>query len=101
LRLGDGRPVSTTPVNCGVLFALSLAVALRQLPEGVSYVDDCSWVVSFNAQSDFKREAVGLLEQVRAVLLEYGFTVGGAKTEVAFGKRGKGRSADTSLGDVT
>jgi len=59
----DGSPVATTPVSCGVpqgslcspvLFALTLAEALAQAPEGVSHVDDCSSIISFNARTDFQ-----------------------------------------------
>ena len=64
-------------VNCGVpqgslcspvLFALTLAEALRKLPDGISYVDDCSWVISFEDKREFQREASRLLDKVHDVL---------------------------------
>jgi len=89
----DGRLIKVAPINCGVpqgspcspvLFAPTLAEALEQTREGVSYVDDCSWVISFNAQRDFKREAVKLLDEVHKAFTDHGFTLDKDKTEVAW-----------------
>ena len=67
----NGGVASRQKVNYGipqgspcspVLFALTLAVALRRdLVPGVSYTDDCGWIVSFDIQAEFHREACGLL----------------------------------------
>jgi hypothetical protein len=67
-----------------VLFALILAGALKKLPDGVSYVDDCSWVINFASQREFKQRARVLLDLVHATVREPGFTVDGAKTRVAW-----------------
>jgi hypothetical protein len=78
----NNRPAGKREVNCGVpqrslcspvLFALTLAVALSKLPEGISYVDDCSWTFSFAGQSDFQQEARSRLDNIRDTLLEAGF----------------------------
>ena len=39
-------------------------LALGDVRPGVSYVDDCSWVISFNSQAEFKRKATELLDEV-------------------------------------
>jgi len=87
----DGKPAATMPVTCGVpqgspcspvLFTLTLAGALAHLPEGVSYVDDCSWVFSFNAQRDFQSQAIALLDKVKTTLSDHGFQIDQNKTEV-------------------
>jgi hypothetical protein len=86
-------PAGRRVVNCGVpqgspcspvLFALTLAEALRKLPEGVSYVDDCSWAFSFAGQTDFQKEAGSRLDKIRDILLEAGFRMDKDKTEVWF-----------------
>jgi hypothetical protein len=55
----DGKMAGRKKTECGVpqgspcspvLFALTLAKALAKLPDGVSYVDDCTWCVSFTSQ---------------------------------------------------
>jgi ribonuclease HI len=89
----DGKPVERSAVNCGVpqgspcspvLFALTLANAVRELPDGISYVDDCSWIISFTKQRDFQEQATTLLDQVNSTLAEHGFKMDEAKTEVAW-----------------
>jgi len=102
----DGQVVSSQPVDCGVpqgspcspvLFAPSLAVALKELPPGVSYVDDCSWVIDFSTQVEFEREARSLLDSVHFKLQEHGFAMDEAKTEVAWvfaGERPRAASKD-------
>jgi hypothetical protein len=67
-----------------VLFALMLAKALAKLPDGVSYVDDCTWCVSFTSQREFKETARTLLDQVHDRLSEAGFAMDEGKTEVAW-----------------
>jgi hypothetical protein len=61
----DGKMAQRRKTECGVpqgspcspvLFALTLAGALSKLPDGVSYVDDCSWVVSFTSQPRIQRK---------------------------------------------
>jgi hypothetical protein len=73
----DGKPVGRSAVNCGapqgspcspVLFALTLANALRDLPNGISYVDDCSWAISFTKQKDFQEQSTALPDQVNATV---------------------------------
>jgi hypothetical protein len=58
----DNRPTSKRAIQCGVpqgspsspvLLALTLAEALDKLPDGISYVDNCSWTFSFASQTDF------------------------------------------------
>jgi hypothetical protein len=78
-----------------VLFALTLAGALAQLPDGVSYVDDCTWVISFTSQREFKEKARALLDQVHARLSEFGFSMDEGKTEVAWIFAGPKPSAAT------
>jgi hypothetical protein len=85
----DNRPVGKGAVNCGVpqgspcspvLFALTLAEALDKLPDGISYVDDCSWTFNFGGQTDFQREASACLDNIRDTLLEAGFRMDKDKT---------------------
>jgi hypothetical protein len=84
---------SVRDVNCGVpqgspcspvLFALTLAEALDKLPDGVSYVDDCSWTFSFTGQADFQQEANSRLDNIRDTLLEAGFWFDKEKMEAAW-----------------
>jgi hypothetical protein len=67
-----------------VLFALTLANALRELPDGISFVDDCSWVISFTKQKDFQEQATALLNEVDTTLGEHGFKMDEDKTEAAW-----------------
>jgi ribonuclease HI len=89
----DGKPAGSKMVNCGVpqgspcspvLFALTLASALEELPDGISYVDDCSWIINFSGQRDFHTKATELLDQVHRVLSKHGFQMDEDKTEVAW-----------------
>jgi hypothetical protein len=89
----DGKAVETSLVNCGVpqgsprspiLFALALAGGLEELSEGVSYVDDCSWIIEFSGYAGFQKRASGLLTKVRSKLAEFGFRMDEATTEVAW-----------------
>jgi hypothetical protein len=66
------------------LFALTLAGALKKLPPGVSYVDDCSWVINFTSQREFKQKARDPLDRVHAILGEMGFSMDEGKIEVAW-----------------
>jgi hypothetical protein len=54
------------------------------LPDGVSYVDDCSWTFGFAGQADFQQEANSRLDDIRDTLLRAGFQVDNEKTEVAW-----------------
>ena len=47
-------------------------------------MDDCSWVISFETQTEFKTHARALLDQVRDTLEDTGFQMDEAKTEVAW-----------------
>jgi hypothetical protein len=89
----DNKPVGKRAVNCGVpqgspcspvLFALTLAETLDKLPDGISYVDDCSWTFNFGGQTDFQREASARLDNIRDTLQEAGFRMDKDKTEVAW-----------------
>jgi hypothetical protein len=89
----DNRPAGRREVNCAVpqgspcssvLFALTLAEALGELPEGVSYVDDCSWTFGFAGQADFQREANTRLNVIRDTLWQACFKMDKDKTEVAW-----------------
>jgi hypothetical protein len=89
----DNKPVSKREVKCGVpqgspfspvLFALTLAETLDKLPDGISYVDDCSWTFSFAGQADFQQEATPRLDNIRDTLLRAGFQMDKDKTEVAW-----------------
>jgi len=79
-----GRSQSTAEfhrVSCSpVLFALTLAEALRELSDGVSYVDGCS---SFTNQRSFQEKASDPLDQVQETLRRHGFKMDEDKTEVA------------------
>ena len=85
--------MSTTPANYGVpqgspcspvLFALTLAEAPRDIRPGISYVDDCSWIISLNSQREFKQRATELLDEADEALTAHGFQMDEAKTEVAW-----------------
>jgi hypothetical protein len=89
----DGKMAGRRTTECGVppgspcspvLFALTLAGALTQLPDGVLYVDDCTWIINFTAQSEFKDKARTLLDQVHAKLADFGFSMDEGKSEVAW-----------------
>jgi hypothetical protein len=78
----DGRPVSTTPVNCGVpqgspcspvLFALTLAEAVQGIRPGISSVNDCSWIIFFNSERELKHQAIELLDEIDEALTAHGF----------------------------
>ena len=58
--------------------------ALKDIQPGISYVDDCSWVISFNNQAEFRRGATTLLDEVDRNLTAHGFKMDEAKTEVAW-----------------
>jgi hypothetical protein len=106
----NNRPAGKREVNCGVpqgslcspvLFALTLAEALSKLPEGISYVDDCSWAFSFAGQSDFQQEARSRLDNIRDTLLEAGFQMDKEKAEVAWffaSERPRGPSIEVAAG---
>jgi ribonuclease HI len=100
----DGKMAQRRKTECGVpqgspcspvLFALTLAGALSKLPDGVSYVDDCSWVVSFTSQREFREKSRELLDQVHDRLREFGFSMDENKTEVAWIFAGPRPSAAT------
>jgi hypothetical protein len=89
----DGKMAGRRRTECGVpqgspcssvLFALTLAGALAQLPDGVLYVDDCTWVISFTSQWEFTEKARTLLDQVHARLGDFGFSMDEGKIEVAW-----------------
>jgi hypothetical protein len=100
----DGKMAGRRRTECGVpqgspcspvLFNLTLAGALSKLPDGVSYVDDCTWVVSFTSRREFKVKARTLLDQVHARLGEFGFSMDEGKPEVAWIFAGPKPSAAT------
>jgi hypothetical protein len=73
----DEKPVGRSAVNCGVpqgspcppvLVALTLANTLRDLPDAISNVDDCSWAISCTKQNDFQEPATALLDQMNATV---------------------------------
>jgi len=45
-------------------FRLTLAEALRELPDGMSYVDDCSWAFSFTGKKDFQEQTKAQLDNI-------------------------------------
>jgi hypothetical protein len=47
-------------------------------------VDDCTWVVSFTSQREFKEKARTILDQVHDRLREFVFAMDEGKTEVAW-----------------
>jgi len=96
----DGEPAGRMNVNCGVpqrslcspdLFALTLAAALKELPDGVSYVDDCNWTISFDSQRQFQRGS-WLLSDVQETFERFGFGIDKDKD---------GGSLDLCLGEAT
>jgi hypothetical protein len=100
----DGKMAGRKATECGVpqgspcspvLFALTLAGALTQLPDGVSYVDDCTWIINFTPQREFKEKTRTLLDQVHTKLAEFGFAMDEGKTEVAWIFAGPKPSAAT------
>jgi hypothetical protein len=75
----DGNPAGRSAVGCGVprrstcflvLFLLTFAGVLRELMDGISYVDDCGSVISFTKQMDLHEEATALLQRVNDTLEE-------------------------------
>jgi len=50
----------------------------------MSYVDDCSWAVSFSSQNEFQEQASHLLGQVSEALEDHGPLMDEGKTEVAW-----------------
>ena len=67
----DDELTTRSLIECGVpqgspcspiLFALTLAEALKSLPTAVSYVDDCSWAIPFESALDFQTQATRLLD---------------------------------------
>ena len=74
----QGSPVSP------VLFRLVCAAALKQLPMGASFVDDCSWFIRFTSQADLQAQTTQLLDSVRAIFAANGLTIDTDKLEAAF-----------------
>jgi hypothetical protein len=73
------------------------------LPDGVSYVDDCSWSISFTSADEFQRDARTLLDRVHAGLTAHGFDMDEAKTDVAWifaSERSRGPSKGMEAGVV-
>ena len=72
-------------VNCGVPQGSPwspVLLALRELPAGVSYVDDYSWaIIDPSTTQEFQERASEHLDEVYVILTHFGFQ---AKTEVAW-----------------
>ena len=64
-----------------VLFALILAKALKEPPDGVCFVDDCSWLIEFDTRHHFQEKPSQPLDQVHDKLSEHGSKMDEDKTE--------------------
>jgi hypothetical protein len=58
-------------------------------------VDDCTWIINFTLQWEFKEKARTLLNQVHTKLAEFGFAMDEGKIEVAWIFAGPKPSAAT------
>jgi hypothetical protein len=79
----QGSPLSP------VLFSLVCATALKRLPPGASYVDDCSWAIPFSSPRQLPPEAGQLLDTVNDRLKQYGLSLDTGKLEIAFISKNK------------
>jgi hypothetical protein len=66
-----------------VIRKLPLAQVLKNFTRGCSYVDYCNWVLPFKDVNHLRKNAAGLLTQVKATL-EYGLTLDQDKFERAW-----------------
>jgi hypothetical protein len=89
----DGIVGGMTESRCGipqgsplspVLFGLVCASTLQPLPEGASYVDDCSWAIPFNSPRQLQRDSSRLLDAVKEQFEGHGLLLDTGKLEVAF-----------------
>jgi ribonuclease HI len=67
-----------------VLFGLVCASTLQALPEGSSYVDDCSWAIPFSSPRQLQRDSSRLLDAVKEQFEGHGLLLDTGKLEVAF-----------------
>jgi hypothetical protein len=58
-----------------VLLALTLAEALRKQPDGVSYVNDYAWAISFESQEEFQQKASALLDNADQTFRQFSFSL--------------------------
>jgi hypothetical protein len=79
----QGSPLSP------VLFGLVCATALKGLPPGASYVDDCSWAIPFISPRQLQREAGQLLGTVNDRFKQHGLSLDIGKLEIAFISKNK------------
>jgi ribonuclease HI len=89
----DGLVGEKTESRCGipqgsplspVLFGLVCASTLQALPEGASYVDDCSWAIPFSSPRQLQRDSSRLLDAVKEQFEGHGLLLDTGKLEVAF-----------------
>jgi hypothetical protein len=75
--ISQGSPLSP------VLFGLVCASTLQALPEGASYVDDCSWAIPFNSPRQLQSDSSRLLDAVKEQFEGHRLSLDTGKLEVA------------------
>jgi hypothetical protein len=87
----DGIVGEKTESRCGipqgsplspVLFGLVCASTLHALPEGASYVDDCSWNIPFCSPRQLQRDSSRLRDAVKEQFKGQGLSLDTGKLEV-------------------
>jgi hypothetical protein len=89
----DGIAGEKTESRCGipqgsslspVLFGLVCASTPQALPEGASYVDDCSWAIPFSSLRELQRDSCRHLDALKEQFEGHRLSLDTGKLELTF-----------------